>query len=102
MQIRNEIENPAITATQTQQAVAPPASPESSSAGKVSPQNFAPALGSDQAKLSQASSQLALDPGTDVRTEKVAAIQAAIQAGTYQVPASAVAQKLIDSMLEPK
>ena len=34
-----------------------------------------------------------------VRTEKVAAIQAALAAGTYNVPASAVASKLVDAML---
>jgi negative regulator of flagellin synthesis FlgM len=37
--------------------------------------------------------------GDDVRTEKVAALQAAIASGTYNVPASAVADKLIESML---
>ncbi len=35
----------------------------------------------------------------DVRYEKVAAIQAAITGGTYSVPASAVADKLMDSMI---
>lgn len=35
----------------------------------------------------------------DVRMEKVAAVQAAIAAGTYQVPASAVAGKVVDAML---
>ena len=37
--------------------------------------------------------------GDDVRTDKVAALQAAITSGTYNVPASAVADKLIQSML---
>ena len=35
-----------------------------------------------------------------VRTDKVAEIQAALQAGTYDVPASAVAAKMVDAMLE--
>jgi anti-sigma28 factor (negative regulator of flagellin synthesis) len=34
-----------------------------------------------------------------VRTDKVAAVQAALAAGTYDVPASAVASKVVDSML---
>lgn len=34
-----------------------------------------------------------------VRLEKVAAIQSALAAGTYSVPAAAVASKLIDAML---
>jgi anti-sigma28 factor (negative regulator of flagellin synthesis) len=34
-----------------------------------------------------------------VRADKVASVQAAIAAGTYNVPASAVASKVIDSML---
>ena len=37
--------------------------------------------------------------GEDVRTEKVAAVQAALAAGTYNVPASAVASKMVDAML---
>jgi anti-sigma28 factor (negative regulator of flagellin synthesis) len=35
-----------------------------------------------------------------VRTGKVAEIQAALQAGTYDVPGSAVAAKMVDAMLE--
>jgi Anti-sigma-28 factor, FlgM len=38
-------------------------------------------------------------PDEDVRTEKVAEIRAALAAGTYNVPASALAAKLVDSML---
>jgi anti-sigma28 factor (negative regulator of flagellin synthesis) len=34
-----------------------------------------------------------------VRADKVAAMRAALTAGTYEVPASAVAAKVIDSML---
>ncbi len=36
----------------------------------------------------------------DVRTDKVAALKSAIDGGTYKVPASAVADKIISSLLE--
>ncbi|HEY6490675.1 MAG TPA: flagellar biosynthesis anti-sigma factor FlgM [Terracidiphilus sp.] len=57
-------------------------------------------LAGDRATLSSAGSgvsQAAAAP--DTRLEKVAAVQAALAAGTYQVPAAAVAQKVVDSML---
>lgn len=58
------------------------------------------ALGSDQATLSNAASQVSL-AATDggVRTGKVAEIQAALAAGTYNVPAAAVASRLVDAMM---
>jgi len=58
------------------------------------------ALGSDQATFSSAGSEVSLtsaEPG--VRTDKVASVQAALAAGTYSVPASAVASKVVDSMM---
>jgi flagellar biosynthesis anti-sigma factor FlgM len=57
-------------------------------------------LGSDLATLSSAASQVSETAGGDnVRLDKVAQIQAALAAGTYFVPASAVASKVVDSML---
>ncbi len=59
---------------------------------------------SDQATLSAASGELstALDSSdSDVRTARVASLQAAILAGTYNVPASSVAEKILSSMLKP-
>lgn len=54
----------------------------------------------DQAQLSTAASQVAQSAtDSDVRLDKVASIQSALQAGTYSVPASAVAQKVVDSLL---
>lgn len=55
---------------------------------------------SDQATISSASGLLstALN-GSDVRTAKVAALQASINAGTYNVPASSVADKMLSSIL---
>jgi len=55
---------------------------------------------SDQATISSASGLLstALN-SSDVRTAKVAALQASINAGTYNVPASSVAEKMLSSIL---
>jgi negative regulator of flagellin synthesis FlgM len=36
--------------------------------------------------------------GSDVRMERVTALQSAIQSGTYQVPASAVADKMLTAL----
>jgi flagellar biosynthesis anti-sigma factor FlgM len=58
------------------------------------------ALAGDQAIVSQAGaevSQVATQGG--VRSEKVAAIQQALAAGTYSVPVGKVADKVIDAML---
>jgi flagellar biosynthesis anti-sigma factor FlgM len=57
-------------------------------------------VSTDVATLSNAGSEVAqgaADGG--VRMEKVAAIQAALAAGAYSVPASVVASKLVDVML---
>ncbi len=57
-------------------------------------------LTSDSATLSSAGTevaQTASDGG--VRSEKVAAVQSALADGTYNVPASAVASKMVDAML---
>jgi flagellar biosynthesis anti-sigma factor FlgM len=92
MNVRNGIENlgqiltPAGTG-----GVSSPAS-----AGKSSGES----LGTDQARVSVTAGQLAQSAaGSDVRLDKVSSIQQAIQAGTYNVPASAVAQKVLTSML---
>jgi len=58
------------------------------------------ALTSDRATLSSAGSEVSLTAAdSDVRTDKVTAVQAALAAGTYNVPASAVASKMVDAML---
>lgn len=57
-------------------------------------------LSRDQATLSSAGSEIShARADSDVRMEKVAAVQAALATGTYDVPASAVAQKVIEGML---
>jgi negative regulator of flagellin synthesis FlgM len=58
------------------------------------------ALSSDSATLSSAGSEVSLTAATsDERMDKVASIQAALASGTYHVPASAVASKVVDAML---
>ncbi len=58
------------------------------------------ALNTDRATVSNAASEVAQAAAEDgVRTEKVTSIQAALAAGTYSVPASAVAAKMVDAML---
>jgi len=58
------------------------------------------AFGSDRATLSSAASEVSLaasDGG--VRKDKVSSVQSALAAGSYSVPASAVASKMVDAML---
>jgi negative regulator of flagellin synthesis FlgM len=58
------------------------------------------AFSSDRATLSSAASEVSSTASdSDVRLDKVANIQAQLAAGTYNVPASAVAGKLVDSLL---
>ncbi len=58
------------------------------------------ALGADHATFSNAGSEVSLSSGGDgVRSEKVASVQAALAAGTYNVPTSAVASKVVDAMM---
>lgn len=57
-------------------------------------------LGGDKATLSAGAAAVSqIAAGGDVRMEKVAAIQASLASGTYSVPASAVASKMMDAML---
>ena len=98
MNVRNGIDNVAQLFSAQPAAV--------SSASKIS--NNAPEepLAGDQARLSSAGSQVAQSASasasnSDVRLEKVAGIQAALQAGTYHVPAADVARKVVDSILTP-
>jgi negative regulator of flagellin synthesis FlgM len=94
MNISNGIENLAQIFTAQPAPVAPPAKSSNASQSE--------ALASDKAQLSVVATQVAQSSTTsDVRLDKVASIQSALQAGTYDVPASDVAQKVISSMLAP-
>ncbi len=66
-----------------------------SATGKTSP----PLVG-DHATLSTVGTEVAQTAAeSGVRTDKVAAVQAALAGGTYNVPSAAVAGKVVDSML---
>ncbi|MGA2671922.1 MAG: flagellar biosynthesis anti-sigma factor FlgM [Terracidiphilus sp.] len=75
---------------------APAATPQARSGAAASPS----VLGSDRATLSSTGSAVSLTATeSGVRSDKVAAVQAALAAGTYNVPVSAVASKVVDAML---
>jgi negative regulator of flagellin synthesis FlgM len=78
--------------------------PETSATPSKSTSTASPsALTSDRATLSSAGSEVALTAAdSDVRPEKVASIQAALESGTYNIPATAVASKMVDAMLGGK
>jgi negative regulator of flagellin synthesis FlgM len=72
----------------------------SPSQGKGNIASTGSSFDSDRATFSSAASEVSQSASDDgVRSDKVAAVQAALAAGTYNVPASAVASKVIDSML---
>jgi len=74
--------------------------PATSQTSKSTSVGLGSTMSSDRATFSSAGSevsQTASEPG--VRMDKVSSIQAALAAGTYNVSASAVASKLVDSML---
>ncbi len=72
----------------------------SASQGKGNASAARSSFDSDQATFSSAASEVSQTAsGESVRADKVAAVQAALADGTYSVPASAVASRVIDSML---
>jgi negative regulator of flagellin synthesis FlgM len=97
MEIRSNLEGlSSLLGTNATDAVAERAKSHASAAAPS-------ALGTDHATLSSAASEMAQSAGQDgVRMENVMAIQAALNDGTYSVPASAVAAKVVDSMLGGK
>jgi len=75
-------------------SAAPPATPAKSPGTQA-----AGGFEGDLATFSSAGSQVSQSAIHDgVRLDKVASIQSALAAGTYNVPASAVASKVIDSL----
>jgi flagellar biosynthesis anti-sigma factor FlgM len=68
--------------------------------GKSTQASSGGGLMTDRATLSSAASEMSdAAAGEGVRMERVTAVQQALAAGTYSVPASAVASKVVDSML---
>jgi negative regulator of flagellin synthesis FlgM len=60
-----------------------------------------PETQTDEASLSKAGGLIAqVFSGSDVRTDKVVALQVAIRSGSYNVPSSEVAGKIIQSLLD--
>jgi flagellar biosynthesis anti-sigma factor FlgM len=71
-----------------------------SAGAKSSTASGSSSLGSDSATLSSAASEVSQTASADgVRMDKVSSIQAMLAAGTYNVPASAVASRVVDAML---
>lgn len=92
MNVRNGIENLSQIFS-TQPAASAPAAKTSNPAPSGN-------LGEDKAQLSVVATQASQSTASDeVRLDKVASIQSALQSGTYQVSASDVAKKVITSML---
>jgi negative regulator of flagellin synthesis FlgM len=73
---------------------------EQNVASVSSPDTSSKALPVDQANLSTTASVVAQAlSGSDVRFEKVAELQQSIAAGTYNIPASDVASKVLSALL---
>ena len=93
MDIRNSLDGlrSLLGVNQPAAQAAPPKSSATTNASSFS---------SDLATLSSAGSTVSqAASGEDVRMDKVAAVQSALAAGIYNVPASAVASKLVDFMI---
>lgn len=95
MEIRNNTE--ALKAFLGVSSLAPTQAPQIRSSDSSAAQA---AFDGDQATLSNAGTEVSQSAAqVGVRSDKVAAIQQARAAGTYNVPASVVAGKVIDAML---
>jgi negative regulator of flagellin synthesis FlgM len=93
MDIRNSLEGLRTLLGVTPAAPAP-------TQGKSNAANAGSGLGADQATFSSVASDISQAAlGDGVRLDKVAGVQQALAAGTYNVPASAVASRVVDAML---
>ena len=67
---------------------------------KVTPPGVGSGMTSDRATFSSAGSEVSLTAAdSGVRADKVAAVQQALASGTYNIAPSAVASRMVDSML---
>lgn len=93
MEIRSRLEGLKSIFGAGQTAATTPQVRPRSQTGAASP-------GSDRATVSAAASEVfETADASDVRMDKVASIRSQLAAGTYNIPASAVASKLVESML---
>lgn len=81
------------------QQAAKPAPAVSNPANTASPASVPSAGKTDQADLSSSGLAAAQSASSDVRMEKVQSVRSAIDAGTYQVSAENVADKMIQNLL---
>jgi negative regulator of flagellin synthesis FlgM len=96
MNIRNRLDE-----VKSHLRVTPPA--PSATESKAATAASLSALGGDSAPVRSAGSEVALTAAdSDMRSDKVAKIQAALASGTYNIPASEVASKMVDAMLGNK
>ncbi|HWZ51341.1 MAG TPA: flagellar biosynthesis anti-sigma factor FlgM [Granulicella sp.] len=103
MNITNDVNQVRIAdnSTSSPATAATGAASRSSAAGAGGAAANAAAQFGDQTTISSTSDALsAALNASDVRTGKVASLQAAIQGGAYNVPSGAVADKLLSSMLQ--
>jgi negative regulator of flagellin synthesis FlgM len=89
--------DPSVTSTTT---IAIPASARTEAATRAaSPSRAIDSIASDSAKVSLAGAMLSkASTGSDVRFDKIAALQQSMEAGTYGVTSATLAGKLIDSL----
>ena len=93
MEIRNSLSGLNAISNPTPVSNQPETAPQSANKNSQTTRN------TDRATVSEAGAGISQSaPDGDVRWEKVAAIQQALADGTYNVPASAVATKMVDSM----
>jgi negative regulator of flagellin synthesis FlgM len=98
----NGIGNPQQTITSITSSATTPAVQETSSSGNAAKSAVSNSMPpADQTTLSTTAGLVAQAlEGSDVRSEKVASLQQAITAGSYGVPSSDIADKIIRSLSE--
>jgi|GEM_PF-1663516 len=95
MNVRNDMEGLKSLLGVQSQTVSSSAASHASQAGTSET-----SLGADEATVSSAGTTVSqAASASDVRMDKVTSVKSAIDSGTYNVPSSAVASKVVDSLL---